>query len=63
MSLEARNLAKLQRENERLQRENDLLRARAGEESHSRLMAEEALGDTEDRLQLALDAKMVRLGL
>jgi signal transduction histidine kinase/DNA-binding NarL/FixJ family response regulator len=39
-----------------LQNENAQLRAEASEESHSRLMAEEALGDTEDRLQLALDA-------
>jgi signal transduction histidine kinase/DNA-binding response OmpR family regulator len=41
---------------ERLQRENELLRQRSSSESHSRLMAEDALGKTEDRLQLALDA-------
>jgi PAS domain-containing protein len=41
---------------DRLQQENELLRQQASEESHSRLMAEEALGQTEDRLQLALDA-------
>jgi signal transduction histidine kinase/CheY-like chemotaxis protein len=41
---------------ESLQRENEQLRQRASTESHSRLMAEDALGKTEDRLQLALDA-------
>ncbi len=35
---------------------NSRLQAHASEESHSRLMAEEALGVTGDRLQLALDA-------
>ena len=35
---------------------NAQLKAHASEESHSRLMAEETLGLTEDRLQLALDA-------
>jgi signal transduction histidine kinase/CheY-like chemotaxis protein/HPt (histidine-containing phosphotransfer) domain-containing protein len=40
----------------RLQQENAELKAEASQESHSRLMAEEALGITEDRLQLALDA-------
>jgi signal transduction histidine kinase/DNA-binding response OmpR family regulator len=39
-----------------LQKENAQLQAEASQESHSRLVAEEALGDTEDRLQLALDA-------
>jgi signal transduction histidine kinase/CheY-like chemotaxis protein len=39
-----------------LESANDQLKAEANEESHSRLMAEEALGITEDRLQLALDA-------
>jgi PAS domain S-box-containing protein len=39
-----------------LQNENHQLRAAADSESHSRLLAEEALGITEDRLQLALDA-------
>jgi signal transduction histidine kinase/DNA-binding response OmpR family regulator len=41
---------------EKLQHENAQLRERAGSESHSRLMAEAALGQTEERLQLALDA-------
>jgi signal transduction histidine kinase/CheY-like chemotaxis protein len=41
---------------ESLQRENEQLKQRASTESHSRLMAEDALGKTEDRLQLALDA-------
>ena len=39
-----------------LESANAQLKAEANEESHSRLMAEEALGITEDRLQLALDA-------
>jgi signal transduction histidine kinase/DNA-binding NarL/FixJ family response regulator len=39
-----------------LEQENAALKLEANEESHSRLMAEEALGITEDRLQLALDA-------
>ena len=39
-----------------LEQANAELKAEASEESHSRLMAEEALGLTEDRLQLALDA-------
>jgi signal transduction histidine kinase/DNA-binding response OmpR family regulator len=41
---------------EGLQRENEQLKQRASTESHSRLMAEDALGKTQDRLQLALDA-------
>ena len=41
---------------EKLQGENERLRQQAKVESHSRLMAEDALGKTEDRLQLALDA-------
>jgi PAS domain S-box-containing protein len=41
---------------EQLQRENTRLRDHVNTESHSRLMAEEELGKTEDRLQLALDA-------
>lgn len=41
---------------EKLQRDNERLRQQAQSESHSRLMAENALGRTEDRLQLALDA-------
>lgn len=47
---------RLLRQLEGLQRENEQLRSRASTESHSRLMAEAALGQTEDRLQLALDA-------
>ncbi len=41
---------------EQLQNENSQLRNQASNESHSRLMAEEALGQTQDRLQLAIDA-------
>ncbi len=41
---------------ESLQRENEQLRQRSSYESNSRLMAEDALGKSEDRLQLALDA-------
>lgn len=41
---------------EKLQRDNERLRQQSKSESHSRLMAEDALGKTEDRLQLALDA-------
>ncbi len=41
---------------EQLQRENTQLRDQATDESHSRVMAEVALGQTEDRLQMALDA-------
>jgi signal transduction histidine kinase/DNA-binding NarL/FixJ family response regulator/HPt (histidine-containing phosphotransfer) domain-containing protein len=41
---------------ESLQRENEQLRQRATTESHSRIMAEDALDKTQDRLQLALDA-------
>jgi signal transduction histidine kinase/FixJ family two-component response regulator len=41
---------------EKLQRDNERLRHVAQSESHSRLMAEDALGKTQDRLQLALDA-------
>lgn len=46
----------LQVQLEQLQRENTRLRDHASTESHSRLMAEEELGKTEGRLQLALDA-------
>ena len=46
----------LQVQLEQLQRENTRLRDHVSTESHSRLMAEEELGKTEDRLQLALDA-------
>jgi signal transduction histidine kinase/DNA-binding NarL/FixJ family response regulator/HPt (histidine-containing phosphotransfer) domain-containing protein len=46
---------------EQLERENALLKAQASSESQSRLMAEEALGQTEDRLQLALDAAQLAL--
>jgi signal transduction histidine kinase/CheY-like chemotaxis protein len=41
---------------DRLERENALLRQQASSETHSRMMAEQALGQTQDRLQLALDA-------
>jgi signal transduction histidine kinase/DNA-binding response OmpR family regulator len=41
---------------EQLQQDNAQLRDRATDESHSRIMAEEALGQTEDRLQMALNA-------
>jgi signal transduction histidine kinase/FixJ family two-component response regulator len=41
---------------EQLQRENARLRDRASGESHSRLMAQEALGQTKDRLQMAIEA-------
>ena len=41
---------------DQLERDNERLRSRASTESQSRMMAEEALGETEDRLQLALDA-------
>ena len=46
----------LQRQLDELQRENAALRGQADTDFHSRLMAEEELGKTEDRLQLALDA-------
>ncbi len=46
----------LQRQIVRLEAENARLRDQASSESHSRLMVEEELGKTEDRLQLALDA-------
>ncbi len=46
----------LQRQVDQLERENARLRDQASSDSHSRLMAEEELGKTEDRLQLALDA-------
>jgi signal transduction histidine kinase len=46
----------LQRQIDQLERENARLRDQADSDSHSRLMAEEELGKTEDRLQLALDA-------
>lgn len=46
----------LLRQVQRLQHENAQLREQASSESHSRLMAEEELGKTEDHLQLALDA-------
>ena len=39
-----------------LQQENDRLREQAKEDSHSRLMVEQELGKTEDRLALALDS-------
>ena len=55
MSEDARLLALLEKL-EQLQRDNERLQSRASTESHSRMMAEEALGETEDRLQLALDA-------
>lgn len=41
---------------EQLQLDNAQLRSRASDESHSRIMAEEALGQTEDRLQMAMNA-------
>jgi signal transduction histidine kinase/CheY-like chemotaxis protein len=41
---------------EKLQHQNALLQERAGSESHSRMMAETALGHTEVRLKMALDA-------
>jgi signal transduction histidine kinase/DNA-binding response OmpR family regulator len=41
---------------EQLQRENAKLRDHASGESHSRLMAEEALGQTKGRLQMAIEA-------
>ena len=47
---------RLQIQLERLQRENKALREHASTESNSRLMAEVALGKTEDHLQLAVDA-------
>ncbi len=53
MSLNEKRLLQLL---EQLQLENAQLRNRASDESHSRIMAEEALGQTEDRLQMALDA-------
>ncbi len=46
----------LLRQLQTLQHENEQLRSQASTESNSRLMAEAALGQTEDRLQLALDA-------
>ncbi len=46
----------LQRRLDDLLRENALLRQKANADSNSRLMAEEGLGKSEDRLQLALDA-------
>ena len=55
MSNDLRLLALLEKL-EHLERDNKRLRNRASTESHSRMMAEEALGETEDRLQLALDA-------
>ncbi len=48
--------ADLQVRLERLERENALLREHADVEQQSRLVAEQELGKTEDRLQLALDA-------
>ena len=47
---------RLQIQLERLQRENKALREHASTESNSRLMAEVALGKTEDHLQLAVSA-------
>ncbi len=41
---------------EQLERENHALKSQSRTDSESRLMAEAALGQTEDRLQLALDA-------
>ncbi len=41
---------------DQLERENVSLRQQASSETHSRMMAEQALGQTQDRLQLALDA-------
>jgi signal transduction histidine kinase/DNA-binding response OmpR family regulator len=61
MSSPAAEVDQLKRQLERLWRENQQLRARASTESHSRLMAEEALGQTENRLQLALDAAQLAL--
>jgi signal transduction histidine kinase/DNA-binding NarL/FixJ family response regulator/HPt (histidine-containing phosphotransfer) domain-containing protein len=46
---------------DQLERENALLQAQASNESQSRLMAEAALGQSEDRLQLALDAAQLAL--
>ena len=46
----------LQRQLSEALRENAQLRERSDTDSHSRLLAEEELGKTEDRLQLALDA-------
>jgi signal transduction histidine kinase/DNA-binding response OmpR family regulator len=58
---QAAEVDQLKRQLERLWRENEQLRARASTDSHSRLMAEEALGETESRLQLALDAAQLAL--
>ena len=49
-------LERMQIQLERLQRENKALREHASTESNSRLMAEVALGRTEDHLQLAVNA-------
>jgi signal transduction histidine kinase/DNA-binding NarL/FixJ family response regulator len=46
---------------ESLQRENEQLRQRSSTESNSRLMAEDALDKSQDRLQLALDAAALAL--
>ena len=46
----------LQKRVQQLERENAKLRDHANTESHSRLMAEEELGKTENQLQIALDA-------
>jgi signal transduction histidine kinase/FixJ family two-component response regulator/HPt (histidine-containing phosphotransfer) domain-containing protein len=53
MSSNEKNLLRLV---EQLRRENTQLRNQATDASHSRIMAEEALGQTEDRLQMALNA-------
>ena len=50
------SLVDLQAQLERLERENALLREHADVEQQSRLVVEQELGKTEDRLQLALDA-------
>lgn len=49
-------ILRLQRQIEALQGELATLRSLASQETHSRLMAIEELGKSEDRLQLALDA-------
>lgn len=56
MSQEPRRERDLLRRIAHLERENAVLQAEASNASQSRLMAEEALGLSEDHLQLALDA-------
>ena len=51
----------LQRQMLRLQQELEVLRGAARDASNSRLLAEEELDDTRDRLQLALDAAQLAL--